>query len=269
MIENRTPGLERKACERCRRLKCKCDGSTPCGACASHNAECIRLVRKRPVREKSWFVDQGQNKRMRSNSVDTPSSTLDSALELWFGKSALGEVSVGRGVSFCEDGLLPDMTSMLHDLFSTLNRPQPSDWTSSTGHCSLHRLFSTPNPVALSRIDPLEAHRLTIINHLAHSPYVQPQDLPWFTLTNLRHSLIAFFRHCHRHLPIIHLPTWDIATIPSSLVLVQAMMGSVYMPNPSENALRARRLITDAFSLIFAVDDVGILGVRANVGISQ
>jgi len=190
-------GLERKSCERCRKLKCKCDNSTPCGACASHNSPCLRLTRKRP--------------RPRSIAIVS------------------------------HDELLPDWRPLLHDLFSALNRPRLNDWTLNSS-CSLHRLLATPT---LSRVDPLEAHRLTLVDHL--------QDTCWLTLPHLRHCLIAFFRHCHRHLPVIHLPTWDVATIPTSLLYVQVLMGSLYLPDG--DAQRTKRAISEAFTLIFKLDE--------------
>ena len=251
-MEKRTPGLERKACELCRKLKSKCDNKTPCGTCASQKSQCIRLIRKRPTRADASCVVRHPKKRLRVASVETSSSS-DCALDLFFEQTRLSDVPPAS--AFCQDQLLPDMDSLLHDLFSALNRPRPNDW-SSTSSYSLHRLLSAPTPVGLSRIDPLESHRLTIIDHLWHSSEFPREEIGWFTLTNIRHGLIAFFRHCHRHLPIIHLPTWDIATIPSSLVLVQALVGSVYLSNASANALRARRIISDAFSLIFRLDEV-------------
>jgi hypothetical protein len=263
MTDTRPPGLERKACERCRKLKSRCGKGIPCAACAAcaaQNVECIRLVRKRPVRDDSWCLVLRRNRRPGSNSIETRTSSTESALKFFFNKWSLEDVSVLDTFSLRQDSLLPDMNSMLRDLFSSLNRPRSNHWT-LTDRCSLHQLFSTPTQYTLLRIDPLESHRQTIINHLSQSPTLPREDISWFTLGNLRHGLIAFFRHCHRHLPLIHLPSWDVATTPTSLVLVQALMGSVYLSSPSENALRARRMISDAFSLIFGSDEVGLFKV--------
>src|SRR5436190_21938976 len=37
---------KRRSCERCSRLKCKCDDQSPCGRCATAGAECQRSVNK-------------------------------------------------------------------------------------------------------------------------------------------------------------------------------------------------------------------------------
>ena len=264
-MEGRIPGLERKACERCRRLKCKCDNNSPCASCASQNTECVRLMRRRPVRierKDNRCLVHCQNKvsyrsLLKKESDDVVNYDFDS----FFGYNDLQKPLYGGDI-------LPDMNLLLHDLFSALNRPRPNE-LNFTNSCSLHRLLSSKTSISLNRLDPLEFHRMTIIEHLSQSGQVGADDISWFTSTNLRHSLIAYFRHCHRHLPIIHLPTWDIATIPSPLVLVQALLGSLYIHPPAANGLRARRLISEAFALIFNQDEVNIFLYSADEGISQ
>ena len=39
---------KRRSCERCSRLKCKCDDQSPCGRCAVAGVECQRSVNKTP-----------------------------------------------------------------------------------------------------------------------------------------------------------------------------------------------------------------------------
>jgi hypothetical protein len=265
-MESRTPGLGRKACERCRKLRCKCDNNTPCASCAFQKSPCIRLIRKRPARQLDSKVKRHPTLLQRGTSVESLSS-FDSALDLFFNQTSSPDMSLVRA-SFCQDQLLPDLNPLLHDLFDALNRPRPNDW-SSISNCSLHRLLSTTSPIDLTRIDPLESHRLTITDHLSRSSQLQREDISWFTPTNLRRGLIAYFRHCHRHLPIIHLPTWDIASIPSSLVLVQVLLGSLYVSDPSTNALRARRILPDAFSLLFKLDEVHEISVVADLGVPK
>src|ERR1700737_2631686 len=40
---------KRRSCERCSRLKCKCDDSSPCGRCAAAGLECQRAASKAPI----------------------------------------------------------------------------------------------------------------------------------------------------------------------------------------------------------------------------
>ena len=110
--------------------------------------------------------------------------------------------------------------------------------------------------IAMNKIDPLEAHRLTINQHLLRSGNVSREDIAWLSPHNVREMLYYFFRHFHRHTPLVHLPTWDIATTPSSLLLAMILLGAAYSDNPDTNAPFARRIAAEAKSLIYNLDQV-------------
>lgn len=267
-----TPGLKRRSCERCRTLKRRCDRKSPdapCTLCASQDAECVRKVRKPPTREDQkcdWSMALCRRKsglvagrRETTSSFETPpKSTSYSSFHsptttcTSFFPDVLDGVS---GFGKREKDILPDVNRLLSDVFSDLNRPRklPVDFIRRS---DLHRILATTPCLPMHSIDPLESHRLVITDHLQCSQNALESDIAWLTLPHLRQSIIAYFRHCHRHLPIIHLPTWDIARIPTSLVFVQAIMGSLYLPTHESDSFRAKRLLGEAFSLIFKADDV-------------
>jgi hypothetical protein len=160
------------------------------------------------------------------------------------------------------DSLLPDTDEILQEMFKTLNHPQ-------TNQLEVESSAIIPDPtvdehlsdwnavsIAMNRIDPLETHRLTINQHLLHSGEVSRDDIAWLSPQNVREFLYCYFRHFHRHTPILHLPTWDIATTPSSLLLSMILLGAVYSDNPDINSPHARRIAPEVTSLTYNLDQV-------------
>ena len=162
------------------------------------------------------------------------------------------------------DNLLPDVDGILCQMFKTLNHPQKSPPVADSAAIipdatvDKHLFDWNSISIAMSRIDPLEAHRLTINQHLLHSGSVLREDVAWLTPHNVREMVYCYFRHFHRHTPIIHLPTWDIATTPSSLLLAMILLGAMYSDNSETNGLHARRIAPEAKALIYKLDSYGL-----------
>jgi Fungal Zn(2)-Cys(6) binuclear cluster domain len=262
--QQQTPGLKRRSCERCRQLKRRCDRTSsdaPCTLCVTQNAECVRKVRKPPTREDKkceWSLILGRRKQGSARHDPTSLPTPPKSTHSSFSPATTCEPFFPDGMGFLsekEKDMLPDVNRLLFDVFSELNHPRklPVEFLQQS---NLHRLLATTPCLPMHSIDPLESHRLAITDHLQNSQTALPSDIEWLTLQHLRQSIIAYFRHCHRHLPIIHLPSWDIARIPTSLVVVQAIMGSRYLPAVDSKSFSGKRLLADAFSLIFKVDNV-------------
>jgi hypothetical protein len=158
------------------------------------------------------------------------------------------------------DSLLPDSDEILREMFKTLNHPQKSSLKVDSGailpDSTVDEQLCDWNSVsiAMNKIDPLETHRLTINQHLLRSGNVSKEDIAWLSPHTVRGMLYCYFRHFHRHTPIIHLPTWDIATTPSSLLLAMILLGAIYSDNPERNAPPARRLASEAMTLIYILD---------------
>ena len=168
------------------------------------------------------------------------------------------------------DILLPDTDEILREMFKTLNHPQINSPQVDSGailpDSTVDEQLCDWNSVsiAMNKIDPLETHRLTINQHLLRSGNVSREDIAWLSPHNVRKMVYCYFRHFHRHTPIVHLPTWDIATTPSSLLLAMILLGAVYSDNPEKNASFARRIAPEAKSLIYNLDQVGSSLSRSN-----
>lgn len=163
------------------------------------------------------------------------------------------------------DNLLPDTDEILREMFKTLNHPQTNSLDVDSGAiipdptvddqlCDWNSLS-----IAMTKIDPLETHRLTINQHLLRTGTISKEDIAWLSPHTIREMVFCFFKHFHRHTPIIHLPTWDISTTPSGLLLSMILLGAVYSDNPQRNSPHARRIATEAKSLIYNLDPVNTL----------
>ena len=160
------------------------------------------------------------------------------------------------------DTLLSDTDETLREIFKTLNHPQTNSVQVDSGaiipDTTVDEQLCDWNSVsiAMNKIDPLETHRLTINQHLLRSGNVSREDVAWLSPHTVRNMVYCFFRHFHRHTPIVHLPTWDIATTPSSLLLAMILLGAVYSDHPEKHAPHARRIAREAKSLVYALDHV-------------
>jgi hypothetical protein len=82
---------------------------------------------------------------------------------------------------------------------------------------------------------------------------ISAEDIAWLNPPTVREMLYCYFRHVHRHIPIIHVPTWDIASTPSSLLLSMILIGAAYSDNP-KNIPHAWRIAREAKSLMHKLD---------------
>jgi Fungal specific transcription factor domain/Fungal Zn(2)-Cys(6) binuclear cluster domain len=289
---------KRRSCERCSRLKCKCDDSTPCSRCVSAGVDCIRAPEKSPKpphphqQDPSVMEEDLTNINLLAHHASqTPKETLSPAIispELFpntlttdtsqmrfhdaFQASdatpiisdenalfdwGLFDSNIGTMADF-----LPDTDEVLQEMFKTLNHPQTNSLHVDSGtiipdETVDDQLYDWNSiSIAMNKIDPLETHRLTINQHLLRSGTVLTEDIAWLSPHNMREMVYCFFRHFHRHTPIIHSPTWDVSTTPSSLLLTMILLGAVYSDNREQNAPHARRLAAEAKNLIYKLDPV-------------
>lgn len=277
---------KRRSCERCSRLKCKCDDQSPCARCAAAGVECQRSVAKPPM--PAIEEDLTNIHLLAHHAAQTPKEVLSPSVvspevfpnsipttQLQFQdhfQQNNAPLTTDEDVLFdwelfdtnfgTMDKLLPDTDAVLHEMFKTLNHPQANTFQVDSGAIipddTVDEQLCDWNAIsiAMNKIDPLETHRLTINQHLLRMGDISREDIAWLSPHTVREMIYCFFRHFHRHTPIIHLPTWDIATTPSSLLLPMILLGAVYSDNPERNAPPARRLAQEAKSLIYKLDPV-------------
>ena len=279
---------KRRSCERCSRLKCKCDDQSPCGRCAAAGVECQRSGNKTP---QMMDEDLTNIHLLAHHAAQTPKEVLSPAVtspEFFpnsmatsqamqfsdpFQQDSSPTLTSKENIPFdwglfdmnigSMDSLLPDTDEILQEMFKTLNHPQENPVRVDSGailpDSTVDEQLCDWNSVsiAMNKIDPLEAHRLTINQHLLRSGNVSREDIAWLSPHNVREMIYCYFRHFHRHTPIVHLPTWDIATTPSSLLLAMILLGAVFSDNAEKNAPFARRIAQEAKSLIYNLDQVG------------
>jgi hypothetical protein len=281
---------KRRSCERCSRLKCKCDDQSPCGRCAAAGVECQRSA---PIMTAQEILDEEDAlsnihllahhasqtpKEILSPVVISPEgfpNSMQTAQAMQFHDPFQHDGSVTMGstensIPFdwglfdmnigTMNNLLPDTDEILREMFKTLNHPQ-----TNSQHVDSGAIIPDPTvdeqlcdwnsvSIAMNKIDPLETHRLTINQHLLRSGTVSREDIAWLSPHNVREMVYCYFRHFHRHTPIVHLPTWDIATTPSSLLLAMILLGAVYSDHPDQHAPHARRIAREAKSLVYKLD---------------
>lgn len=283
---------KRRSCERCSRLKCKCDDQSPCGRCAAAGVECQRTSgSKGNVHDQMMEEDLSNIHLLAHHAAQTPKEVLSPAVvspEVFpptmtptqpiqfndpFQQSNTLSLPADENLSIFDwslfdtnigtmDNLLPDTDEILRVMFKTLNHPQTNSLDVNSGAI-------IPDPtvddqlcdwntisIAMNKIDPLETHRLTINQHLLRTGTISKEDIAWLSPHKVREMVYCFFKHFHRHTPIIHLPTWDISTTPSGLLLSMILLGAVYSDNPDQNAPHAKRIATEAKSLIYNLDQV-------------
>ena len=283
---------KRRSCERCSRLKCKCDDQSPCGRCAAAGVECQRSA---PVRSEHDMLDEEEAlsnihllahhasqtpKEVLSPAVITPEvfpNSMQAAQAMQFhdpfqNSTSATMTSTESSIPFdwglfdtnigSMDNLLPDTDEILREMFKTLNHPQTNSMEVDSGAIipdpTVDEQLCDWNSVsiAMNKIDPLETHRFTINQHLLRSGNVSREDIAWISPHNVREMVYCFFRHFHRHTPVVHLPTWDIATTPSSLLLAMILLGAVYSDHPEKHLPHARRIAKEAKSLVHHLDQV-------------
>jgi hypothetical protein len=120
---------------------------------------------------------------------------------------------------------------------------------------ALHGRCEWASPISISKIDPFEAHRLTIHLHLLQTEFGS-RAIPWLSSQNIRQLLFTYFQNFHRHLPFLHIPTWNVATIPTSLFLSMIIVGAAYAEDGDRQMVHAQSILPEAITLVYKLDEV-------------
>ena len=110
-----------------------------------------------------------------------------------------------------------------------------------------------------ARIDPLEHHRRAIVAYIkASSASPVPERTRWLGRSHFPRLLKTFFLRQHRHTPIIHLPTFNVVTAPTSIVFAIALMAASYIPKLGLVAADTIALAETAYTFALKMDEVRI-----------
>ena len=272
---------KRRSCERCIVKKCKCDEQMPCSRCAAAKVECRRVANPSPASDEEddmnevHFAVQNHSQTPPESTSTTRSPgvpTSDSHL-YQFHESFPNDATISVppwpfdwslfDTNFGTMDPLPDTDEVFGEIFQQLTYPkmgtvETDNGTGIIADPTVDPYVTNWNPmlIALDKIDPLETHRFTINQHLLRSGTVAREDIEWLSPQNVREFICCYFRHFHRHAPLLHLPTWDIATTPSSQLLAMILLGAVYSDDRAKNRPHACRILPEATSLVYALDPV-------------
>lgn len=81
---------------------------------------------------------------------------------------------------------------------------------------------------SLSKLDPFEAHRLKVVEYLRNSCNTTSSQLSFFSPANSKVFFHAFFRRFQPHSPFLHLSTFDVNKISTSLFLAMVLVGALH-----------------------------------------
>ena len=281
---------KRRSCERCIVKKAKCDEGTPCSRCTAAKVECHRAPNPTPTSDEeddlnevhfSVHYDPQTPPESTSTARSPAAPTSNAHLYQFHGPFPSESVTSMPpwpfdwglfDANFGTINPLPDTDEVFGEIFQQLTYPKMGsvEVDISTGIIAdptVDSYVTSWNPmlVALDKIDPLETHRFTINQHLLRSGTISREDIEWLSPQNVREFICCYFRHFHRHAPLLHLPTWDIATTPSSQLLAMILLGAVYSDDRAKDRPHACRILPEAVTLTYAQDHVYLQAFQANI----
>ena len=286
----------RRSCQRCRKRKSRCDGQYPCSSCITAQVECHRPA---PVivsgtDDDGWVAELFKQSTAQSRNANEPidSETLTDATRdgtlspIWRNRGGSHDsVSTDENIS-SSDGILfesqiewfsntrPDTdTSGLVDSLEGLPSSSVVALQVAEGEAQeceeatvVHGRCEWASPISISKIDPFEAHRLTIHLHLLQSEFGS-RAIAWLSSQNVRQLLFTYFQNFHRHLPFLHIPTWDVATIPTSLFLSMIIVGAAYAEDGDRQMVHAQSILPEAITLVYKLDEVFLSSEILTLGV--
>ncbi|WYZ38067.1 hypothetical protein EsH8_II_001573 [Colletotrichum jinshuiense] len=116
------------------------------------------------------------------------------------------------------------------------------------------RLSLDPGLVApglcLVQLDPLEYHRTAIVEYLSVDCSDVPEILSLFKSQTISMILNTYFLRHHLHTPIIHLPTFNVASASTSLVLAMSFVTASYTLSLGLQPSHVQSLLVAAYRFV-------------------
>lgn len=111
-----------------------------------------------------------------------------------------------------------------------------------------------PIGISMMQISPLETHRRQILKYLGRScPGSRAWD-HWMTVDNMTLFIREYFSFFHQHTPLLHLPSWNVATSSTRLIFSVVLMGAMYHGDLEIRRSEARMLCRVARSFAWMSD---------------
>jgi hypothetical protein len=199
-----------------------------------------------------------RNRGGRDDSVSTDDN-ISSRDGIWFSNTQL-DTDTGGLVDSLEDLPSPSVVSL------QVAEGEAQECEEATVVHGRYEWASLSLPISISKIDPFEAHRLTIHLHLLQSEFGS-RAIAWLSSQNIRQLLFTYFQNFHRHLPFLHIPTWDVATIPTSLFLSMIIVGAAYTEDGDRQMVHAQSILPEAITLVYKLDEVFLSSEILTLGV--
>ncbi|PVH77487.1 hypothetical protein DL98DRAFT_534766 [Cadophora sp. DSE1049] len=109
-----------------------------------------------------------------------------------------------------------------------------------------------PSGLNVGQLDPLEGHRSVIFDFFHKSGMGKRRYYDFLSNERMRTFLWSYFSHFHHHTPLLHLPTWSMATTSTPLIFAMVLIGAKYSQNPSIQDIISQDLCDAASHLVWS-----------------
>jgi hypothetical protein len=84
---------------------------------------------------------------------------------------------------------------------------------------------------SLSQIDPFEYHRLKVVEYLRTCGLSQ-RELSFFSSSSVKLYFHAYFTRFNQHTPFMHMATFDVSKLSTSLYFAMLLLGALHCGEP-------------------------------------
>jgi len=241
------PKIEtRRACDRCKKFKSRCSGGVPCERCKAAAQVCT-------ISRPSLGIQQ---ERKRSPTTSSTVSLSQPAPAI--SDPAFESLDWNFFYSTLQDMAVPDI----------LNVEAPTNFNFDpwgVGFPGLVEGFSPPDETQLdwnidglsyAQLDPFEAHRLKITDYLMKSGQVTSCQLVYLSAKSAKVCFHSYFNRFQAHSPFLHLPTFSISKISTSMFFAMLLLGALHCGEPDQiDVMRVIWPLAESFVWSESVDN--------------
>jgi Fungal Zn(2)-Cys(6) binuclear cluster domain len=258
------PKIEtRRACDRCKKFKSRCSGGIPCERCrqASHVCTVSKVSRQSETIPELSHDDRsptttstisaasqlGEDNSMLKESLDEskqfPSDFPSFSSLVQQTPSQEQSLPSNPGYDSLDWNFFYSTLQDMAEPASLQNPDPPTDFNFdlwNVGFPGMVESFSPQTAVdetkldwefdgfSLSQLDPFEAHRMKIVDYLRNQCQVGSCQLAYLSTSNTKTYFHAYITRFHYHSPFLHMPTFDITKISTSLYFSMLILGALH-----------------------------------------